>query len=123
MANAGIIEIATNLKLFQEDKDFADKDLEKNIYLNNKNYFINLNILNYAINSKYKFKNFSETLNKILKSKVHVFQFDGKYLLQNGMKEGSTLGRVLKIIEDEWIDNSFKISKDRVKEIIRSNLN
>ena len=42
--------------------------------------------------------------------------------MQNGMKEGSTLGRVLKIIEGEWIDNSFKISKDRVKEIIRSNL-
>ena len=113
---------ANNLKLFQEDKDFADKDLEKNIYLNNKNHLINLNILNYATNSKYEFKNFAETLKKILKSKVHVFQIDGKYLMQNGMKEGSTLGRVLKIIEGEWIDNSFKISKDRVKEIIRSNL-
>ena len=109
--------------MLKENKNFFDKDLEKNIYLNNKSHLINLNILNYATNSKYKFKNFSETLNKILKSKVHVFQVDGKYLLQNGMKEGSTLGRVLKIIEDEWIDNSFKISKDRVKEIIRSNLN
>jgi hypothetical protein len=37
------------------------------------------------------------------------------------MREGSELGKVLKIIEDEWIINGFKISKDRVKEIIKSN--
>jgi hypothetical protein len=37
------------------------------------------------------------------------------------MKEGSTIGMVLKIIEDEWIKNGFKISKDRVEEIIKSN--
>ena len=36
------------------------------------------------------------------------------------MQEGSTLGKVLKIIEDEWIANDFKISNDRVKEIIKS---
>ena len=39
------------------------------------------------------------------------------------MKEGSTLGKVLKMIEDEWINNSFKISNDRVKEIIQLNSN
>ena len=39
------------------------------------------------------------------------------------MKEGLTLGKVLKMIEDEWINNSFKISKDRIKEIIKLNSN
>ena len=43
--------------------------------------------------------------------------------MQNGMKEGSKLGRVLKLIEDEWVSNGFKISKSRVKEIIQLNLN
>ena len=37
------------------------------------------------------------------------------------MKEGSAIGKVLKIIEDEWIINGFKISKGRVEEIIKSN--
>jgi poly(A) polymerase len=114
--------LANDLKLIEVNKDFFDKDLEKNIYLNSKNHLINLNILNFLNNSKYKLNDFSKTLKRILQSKVHIFPIDGKYLIQNGMKEGSTLGRVLKIIEDEWIINRFKISKDQVKKIINSNL-
>jgi poly(A) polymerase len=112
---------AKDLKLLKENKDFFNKDLEKNIYLSNKNHLINLNILNFVNNSKYKFKDFSETLKKILQSKVHLFPINGKYLMKNGMKEGSALGKTLKVIENEWIINNFKISKDRVKEIIKSN--
>ena len=37
------------------------------------------------------------------------------------MKEGKLLGRVLKEIEEEWVDNNFNISDDRVKEIIKLN--
>ena len=113
--------LAKDLKLFGENKDFFDKDLEKNIYLNGKNHLINLNILNFVNNSKYKFKDFSEILKKILQSKTHLFPIDGKYLIQNGMKEGFALGKVLKIVEAEWIANDFNISKNRVKEIIKLN--
>ena len=112
---------AKDLKLLEENKDFFDKDLEKNIYLSGKNHLINLNILNFVNNSKYKLKDFSEILKKILQAKTHLFPIDGKYLIQNGMKEGSALGKVLKIIEDEWIANDFNIPNDRVKEIIKSN--
>ena len=80
-----------------------------------------LNILNFVNDYKYKLKNFSEIFKRIIKAKVHLFTIDGKYLMQNGMKEGSALGKVLKIIEKEWILNSFKISKERIKEIIKSN--
>jgi len=114
---------AKDLKLLKENKEFFDKDLEKNIYLSNKNHLINLNILNFVNNSKYNFKDFSKILKKILQSKSHLFPIDGKYLMQNGMKEGSILGKVLKIIENEWVANGFKISKDRIKEIIKSNSN
>ena len=113
---------AKDLKILKENKDFFDQDLEKNIYLSNKNHLINLNILNFVINSKYKLKYFSDTFKRIIQCKVHTFPYDGKYLMQNGMKEGYELGIVLKKIEAEWIDNAFKISKDRVKEIIKSNL-
>jgi poly(A) polymerase len=113
---------AKDLKLIKENKNFFDKDLKKNIYFNNKNYLINLNILNFVNNSKCKHKDFLEILKKILKIKVQDFPINGKYLIQNGMKEGFELGKVLKIIEDEWIVNGFKISKHRVKEIIKLNL-
>ena len=114
--------LSIDLKLIRENKDFFDKDLEKNIYLRNKNHLINLNILNFVNNSKCKLNHFLTILKKILQSKEHFLPVDGKYLMQNGMKEGSALGRVLKIIEDEWIINGFKISKERIKKIINSNL-
>jgi len=115
--------LARDLKLLRENTEFFEKDLEKNIYLKNKNYLINLNIINFVNNTKYKFKDFSETSKRILQSKLRHFPIDGKYLIENGMKEGSTLGKVLKMIEDEWINNNFKISNDRVKEIIQLNSN
>ena len=41
----------------------------------------------------------------------------------NEIIEGMRIGRVLEIIEEEWINNTFKISKERVNEIIRLNVN
>ena len=111
---------AKNLKLLKGNKNFFKKDLKKNIYLNNKNYLVNLNIINYVIDEKYNFKDFSETLKKILKSKTQKFPIDGKYLMNNGMKQGSQIGKVLKMVEEEWIKNDFQISEGQMKEIIRS---
>ena len=115
--------LAKNFKLMNKNKSFFNKDLEKNIYLKNKNYLINLNILNFVINQSVKLKDFSEILSKILKSKTHKFSIDGKFLLENGMKQGSLIGKVLKEIENEWIKNDFKISRDRIKEIIQFHSN
>jgi len=114
---------AKNLILIKGNKDFFKNDLEKNIYLTGKNHLINLNILNFVINEKIKFKDFSDTLKKILQSKKQKFPIDGKYLMDNGMKQGSQMGKVLKKIEEEWIKNNFKISEDQMKEIIRLNSN
>jgi len=111
--------LAKNLRLLRENKDFFNKDLEKNIYLNNKNHLISLNILNFVIDTKYNFKDFSENLKRILRSKTYEFNIDGKYLIENGMKQGATMGKVLKKIEEEWIRNNFKITKKQVQEIIR----
>tara|TARA_B100000963_G_scaffold206587_1_gene179912 strand:+ start:1472 stop:2734 length:1263 start_codon:yes stop_codon:yes gene_type:complete len=115
--------LAKNFKLLKENKNFFNRDLEKNIYLYDKNHLIDLNIINFAINSKLKFKEFSENFNRILKTKTHQFPYDGKYLIENGMQQGSLIGKVLKQIEEEWIKNNFKISNERVREIIQLNSN
>ena len=112
--------LAKNFRILKENRNFFVKDLEKNVYLQGKNHLINLNILNFVINTKIKFKDFSETLKRILKSKTHRFTIDGQYLMENGMQQGSLMGIVLKAIEKEWMKNNFSISKERVKEIIRS---
>ena len=114
---------AKNLKLIKYSKDFFNKDIERNIYLNNKTHLIHLNILNYVTNTKYKLKDFSENLNKILKSKIKKFHIDGKYLKDKGMQEGVQMGKALKQIEEVWIRNNFKISQDQIEDIIRLNSN
>ena len=115
--------LANDLKLLRENKDFFGKDLEKNIYLKSKNYLIILNIINFTNHNKFTVKGFTEALKNILQTKAYSLPFDGNYLIQNGMKEGSVLGKVLKEIEKEWINNNFEISKNRVKEIIKINTN
>ena len=114
---------AKNLKLIKYSKDFFNKNIERNIYLNNKTHLIHLNILNYVTNTKYKLKDFSENLNKILKSKIKKFHIDGKYLKDKGMQEGVQMGKALKQIEEVWIRNNFKISQDQIEDIIRLNSN
>ena len=114
---------AKNLKLIERNKDFFKKDLEKNIYFNDKNHLINLNILNYVINYKFKIEDFKWTLKKILQSKKQKLPVDGKYLMDNGVKQGIQVGKLLEKIEKEWIKNNFKISEDQLKEIIRLHLN
>ncbi len=115
--------LAKNFSTIRQNKNFFTKDLEKNIYLYDKKHLINLNIINFVKNTKFNIKDFSETLNRILKSKIHQMVIDGKYLMKNGMQQGVLMGKVLKKIEEEWINNNFKISEDRVKEIIKFHSN
>ena len=112
-----------NLIKLKNDKEFFEKNLIKNVYLNGKNHLIALNLINFSINSKVKINDFTKTLNKILKIKVPIFPIDGEILKQKGMQEGLSLGNVLKILEKEWINNNFKISNERVEEVIKVNLN
>lgn len=116
-------KIALNLNRIKKDKTFFNENLKKNIYKNGKNFTIALNLINFSINSKIKLEEFNFTLKKILKSKIPEFIYDGEYLKENGMQEGETLGKVLNIIENEWLDNNFQISDERVKEIIKTNTN
>tara|TARA_Y100001958_G_C21180513_1_gene510473 strand:- start:132 stop:1388 length:1257 start_codon:yes stop_codon:yes gene_type:complete len=112
-------KFSKNLIKLKNDKHFFEKDLIKNVYLDGKNHLIALNLINFSINSKVKEKDFLKIFNKVLKIKVPVFPIDGEYLKQKGMKEGQSLGKVLKILEKDWINNNFKISNERIEEIIK----
>ena len=112
-----------NLIKLKNDKEFFEKNLIKNVYFNGKNHLIALNLINFSIDTKINFNDFSKTLSKILKIKVPVFPIDGEFLKQKGMQEGQSLGNVLKLLENEWIKNNFKISKDKIDEVIKNNSN
>ena len=116
-------KLKKNLLILKSNKDFFEKDLIKNVYLNGKNHLIALNLIYYSMNSKVKNIDFSKIYNKILKTKVPLFPINGEFLKKKGMREGQFLGNVLKTLEIEWMNNNFKISNERIEEIIKKNLN
>ena len=111
-----------NFNKLKNNKEFFEKDLIKNVYLNGKNHLIALNLINFSINSKVKLNEFSKILNKVLNIKIPKFPIDGEFLKQKGMREGQSLGIVLKKLEQEWINNNFKISNEAIEEIVQKNL-
>ena len=112
-------KLSNNLIEVKKNKNFFDKDLIRNVYFYGKEHLINLNIINFSINSKIKIDEFSKILNLVLKSNVPKLHVNGEYLKKNGMKEGESLGKVLKKIESEWANNNFEISNQRIKDLIK----
>ena len=115
--------MAVNFADLQSNKKFFLKDLKKNIYFFGKQHLIALNILYFSNSKKVKLKDYFNILTSIKKINIPKFSFDGNYLKKNGMQEGALIGKTLKIIEREWIDNDFEISDERVVEIIKSQNN
>tara|TARA_Y100001958_G_C21200845_1_gene527523 strand:+ start:54 stop:1316 length:1263 start_codon:yes stop_codon:yes gene_type:complete len=114
-----LVKLASNMIVLKKDKNFLKRDLTKNLYLNGRDHLTALAILFYVINPKLKLNIFLKILNKISKSMIPKFHITGEYLKQNGMKEGELIGEVLRILEKEWINNSFEISKERIDELIK----
>ena len=111
---------AKNYLNFKKNKRFFIRDLKKNIYFFGKDHLNSLNVLNFSNNNKVRLTDYFNISNNIKKIKIPKFSYDGNYLKEKGMKEGSLIGKTLKLIENEWIDNDFEISNDRVLKIIKS---
>ena len=112
-------KLSSNLIEVKKNKNFFGKDLIRNVYFYGKEHLINLNIINFSINPKIKIDEFLKILNLVLKSNVPKLHVNGDYLKRNGMKEGESLGKVLKKIESEWANNNFEISNERIKDLIK----
>ena len=114
---------AKNILLLKKNKNFFDKDLRQNLYKYGKGHVISLNLIKFTLREKISTQDFSNNLKRILKTNVPKFHINGEYLKKKGMHEGVSLGKVLKIIENEWLKNDFKISDERVKELVKNDFN
>ena len=115
--------IANNFTESKQDKNFFQKNLKKNIYYYGKEHLKIINLINFSNDKKIKFDFYQNTMNKIEKVSIPKFPYDGKYLINKGLKEGKLIGKILKLIEDEWLINDFSISKERILKIIDSQKN
>ena len=112
--------IAKNFMRIRKEKNFFSKDLQKNIYFFGKKHLENLNLLYFSINKKIKLKDYLQVTKNINKLAVPKFPYNGNYLKKKGMTEGTSIGKILELIENDWLKNDFKISDQRVLEIIEN---
>ena len=115
--------LANNFTNLSQTNKFFQKDLKKNIYFFGKNHLKTLNLIKFLDNKKLKIQDYSRTSKLIDKMSLPKFPFDGDYLKNRGMKQGEYIGKVLKILEEEWLNNDFKISDQKISQIINDKNN
>ena len=101
-------------------KTFTENNMNKIFYYHGKE--ITLDILNYR---KIKSKKIDDTLNQLIQHyeilEMPVLPVSAKFLMEKyEFSEGKQLGEKLKIIEEEWVKNNFKISDNQVENIVKN---
>ena len=109
--------------IFSEDlnKDYFTKEnLTKILFKNGKENLID--ILDFKILTTKKNKNNLIDLKKyFIEFKIPVIPIKAKDLIkQFNLKEGKLLGSILKEIEEQWLNNNFKISNNEIEDIVKS---
>ena len=109
--------------IFSEDlnKDYFTKEnLTKILFKNGKDNLID--ILDFKILTTKKNKNNLIDLKKyFIEFKIPVIPIRAKDLIkQFNLKEGKLLGSILKEIEEQWLNNNFKISNNEIEDIVKS---
>jgi len=109
--------------IFSEEpkKDYFTKEnLSKILLKNGKENLID--ILDYMILTNKKNKNFIIELKKyFIEFEVPVMPIKAKDLIEKfDLKEGRLLGSILREIEEQWLNNNFKISNNQIEDIVKS---
>ena len=75
-------------------------------------------VILFLLKESEKVKNNIEFLNIIQKTKTPKFPYNGEYLINKGFKEGKELGAILKLLEEKWINDNFKINESEISAVI-----
>lgn len=110
-------------EFFKENKNkntFSEKNMNKIFYYNGRQAVID--ILKFRIITAKKFDKKLIELIKFYKDKTSPIMPVGANVLMAKYKipEGKQLGLKLKIIEEEWVKNDFKISDEQIEQIVNN---
>tara|TARA_B100001741_G_scaffold298846_1_gene284764 strand:- start:3141 stop:4415 length:1275 start_codon:yes stop_codon:yes gene_type:complete len=99
-------------------KSFLEKNLNKLFYYNGKQAVVD--ILSYKLFISKKIDKKLIDLLEIFKlKKIPIMPFSAKKLMSNyNIPEGKILGNKLRMIEEEWVNNDFKLSDKQISKII-----
>ena len=99
---------------------FTEKNLIKNFYFDGKESV--LDIINFKIMTTKKIDQKLIILKNLFENKnLPKFPLETKNLMKEyDLIEGKTLGKKLRLLEEFWVNNDFKITKDQIDKIVRN---
>ncbi len=106
-----------NYYLFSEKDYFSKKNLQRIYYFNDKSYVIDLLDLK-IFNSKLVSKKLIDLKKYFEKFEKPIFPIKSRDLLDKyKVKEGKDFGQKIKLLENIWLNNSFKLSKKEIDNV------
>ena len=81
------------------------------IYFLSKNYTKDLLLFSVLINKKVLFSEIEELTHFVNDCETPKFPISGDYLKKYGYKPGPELGKKLKSLEEDWVNNNFVIEQ------------
>ena len=109
---------AKNYTKFKEEKNYLKKDLKKNVYSLGKNNTKKLLVFICSTDSKFSIKLLNRIIEEIDKMDIPNFPFNGKYLMDQGLKDGRKIGYALKELEKEWVQKDFNLKANEIASIV-----
>ncbi len=109
-----------NYKLFSEKDYFDKKNLQRIFYFYNKSYVIDLLDLK-IFNSKKAPKKIIELKKYFEQFKKPIFPLKAQDLLEKyNLKEGKEFGQKIKLLEDLWLNNNFKLNNKEIDNVLNN---
>ena len=109
-----------NHELFSEKDYFNKKNLQRIFYFYNKSYVIDLLDLK-IFNSKTAPKKLIELKKYFEQFEKPIFPLKAHDLLEKyKLKEGKEFGQKIRLLEEMWLNNSFKISNKEIDNVFRN---
>ena len=109
-----------NYELFSEKDYFNKKNLQRIFYFNNKSYVIDLLDLK-IFNSKTVPKKLIQLKKYFEQFKKPIFPLKAQDLLEKyNLKEGKEFGQKIRLLEDLWLNNSFKLSNKEIDNVLNN---
>ena len=103
------------MKLINQNQNFFEKDLRKNIFYHGKEKIKSVFLLYSIINDKVEASKLEIFISKVDGILIPKFPISGDYLKKHGYETGKILGKKLKSLEEKWIKNNFIMDKKVVE--------
>jgi len=111
--------ISENLEKIKSKKFYTKENIRKLIYLMGRDKVKDLLLFSICFKNIRDISNIEKLIYFTDICKIPTFPISGDYLKEQGYKTGRELGRKLKLLEENWIENEFVVNKKFVEKILK----